>query len=210
MGRTWLALLEATLSSSHGRAGSPHLRRVHLESMDVAAAGMGVRGARARLGIRAARPGPWPHPLAGVTTLPLSSVQFWRAGPSGGARPPMLQAPLLSSWSTLMSKGTTPTMGYWEPVARIAQRGQEQRARHPSGEQHATPARRARTTQRTQAQGPPVHQRCFVCRSLSARGGTSRKRKPSADAAALTAPRAGLGHLVPAPERLSKVRKADR
>ena len=30
---------------------------------------------------------------------------------SGGAQPPMLQAPLLSSCSTVMTKGTTPTMG---------------------------------------------------------------------------------------------------
>ena len=26
---------------------------------------------------------PWPHPVAGVTTLPLSSVQFWPAGALG-------------------------------------------------------------------------------------------------------------------------------
>ena len=41
--------------------------------------------------------------------------------PSGGAQPPMLQAPLLSSWSTVMTRGTTPTMGYWEPLARIVE-----------------------------------------------------------------------------------------
>ena len=26
---------------------------------------------------------PWPHPVAGVTTMPLSSVQFWHAGALG-------------------------------------------------------------------------------------------------------------------------------
>ena len=45
--------------------------------------------------------------------------------PSGGAQPPMLRAPLLSSWSTVMTKGTTPTMGYWEPLARIVEWPQE-------------------------------------------------------------------------------------
>ena len=47
MGRSRLALLEAALSGSHGRTGSPHLRRVHPESMDVTTAGMGVRSTRA-------------------------------------------------------------------------------------------------------------------------------------------------------------------
>ena len=41
--------------------------------------------------------------------------------PSGGAQPLTLQPPLLSSWSTLVTRGTTPTMGYWEPLARIVE-----------------------------------------------------------------------------------------
>ena len=49
----------------HGSTGSPHLRRVHLESMDIAAAGMGVRSTRARLEIRAPRPGPLATPGGG-------------------------------------------------------------------------------------------------------------------------------------------------
>ena len=42
----------------------------------------------------------------------------WQA-PSGGAQPPTLQASLLSSWSTAITRGTTPTMGCWEPPARV-------------------------------------------------------------------------------------------
>ena len=55
MGRSRLALFEAALSSRHGRTGSPHLRRVHLELMDIAAAGIGVRsiGQRVKAGVQA-------------------------------------------------------------------------------------------------------------------------------------------------------------
>ena len=148
---------------------------------------------------------PWPHPVAGVTTLPLSSVPLWPAGALGRCT-----APDASSSPIIIMVGSDDegddtddgVLGAPGTHHAVALRGWERRARHPSGEQHATPAPRARTTPPTQAQGPPVEQRCFVRRSLSARDGTSRKRKPLADAAAITAPGAGQGQLVPAPERL--------
>ena len=156
---------------------------------------------------------PWPHPVAGVTTLPLSSVQFWPAGALGRrTAPDASSAPVIIMVNSDDKGDDTDDVVLGAPDTHrgIAQRGRERRARHPSGKQIATPAPRARMTPPTQAQGPPVQQRCFVRWSLSARDGTSRKRKPSADAAALTAPGAGQGQLLPAPERLSKVRKADK
>ena len=41
--------------------------------------------------------------------------------PLGGARPRAFQAPLLSLWSIVMTKGTTPAMGYWDPLTRIVE-----------------------------------------------------------------------------------------
>ena len=64
---------------------------------------------------------PWPHQVAGLTTPPLCRFSSDLQASSGGAQPPTLQAPLLSSWSTVMTKGTTPTMVYWKPLARIVE-----------------------------------------------------------------------------------------
>ena len=52
---------------------------------------------------------------------PYPHSSFGLPAPLGGAQPPTLQAPLSSSWRTMMMKGTTPTMGYWEPLARIVE-----------------------------------------------------------------------------------------
>ena len=213
MGRSWLALLEATLSSSpwsrweppsppcasgiHGRRSGRH----------------GSTRCQGLTGSSSSQTSLWPHPVAGVTTLPLSSVQLWPAGALGRRiAPDASSAPLIIMVDSDDEGDDTDDGVLGAPGMHrgMAQRGRERRARHPSGQQNAAPAPRARTTPPTQAQSPPVQQRCFVRRSLSARDGTSRKRKPSADAAALTAPGAGQGQLVPAPERLSKVRKADK
>ena len=154
---------------------------------------------------------PWPHPVAGVTTLPLSSVQFWPAGALGRRTAPDASgAPIIIMVDSDDEGGDIDDGELGAPGTHrgMAQRGRQGRARHQDDQQQATPAPRARTTPPAQAQGPPVQQRCYVRRSRSARDGTSRKRKPSADAAALTAPGEGQGQLAPPPERLSKVRKA--
>ena len=154
---------------------------------------------------------PWPHPVAGVTTRSLSSVQFWPAGALGRRTAPDASgAPIIIMVDSDDEGDDTDdgVLGAHGTHRGTAQRGRQRRARHQGDQQQVTPAPRARTTPPAQAQGQPVQQRCYVRRSRAARDGTSRKRKPSADAAALTALGAGQGQLVPAPERLSKVRKA--
>ena len=154
---------------------------------------------------------PWPHPVAGVTTLPLSSVQFSPAGALGRRTAHDASGAPIIIIANIDDEGDDTDDGVLGAPGThrgMAQGGRERRARHQGSQQHSTSAPRARTTPPAQAQGPPVQQRCYVRWSRSARDGTSRKRKPSAGADAVTAPGAGQGQLVPAPERLSKVRKA--
>ena len=85
----------------------------------------------------------------------------------------------------------------------------EGRTRTPGPQQDAAQALRARSSPSSHSQDPPVPQQCFTCTSFSARDSATRKRKPSTDS---TIAKAGVGHgqLVLTPERLPKVRKADK
>ena len=82
--------------------------------------------------------------------------------------------------------------------------------RNPGRRQDAAQAPRARLSPPSQIQSPPVPQRCFVRRSFLATNSTTRKRKPSADCTTITAVGAYQRQLVPAPQHLPKVRKADK
>ena len=102
---------------------------------------------------------PWPHPVADVTALPPSSVQFWPAGALGRRTAPDASgAPIIIMVDSDDEGGDTDDGVLGAPGTHhgVAQKGRQQCARHQNGQQQATPAPRARTTPPAQAQGPPV------------------------------------------------------
>ena len=96
----------------------------------------------------------WPHPVAGVTTLPLSSVQFWPAGALGRhTTPDASSTPIIIMVDSDDEGDDTDDGVLGAPGTHrgMAQRGRERRARHQGGQQQATPAPRACTTPPAQA-----------------------------------------------------------
>ena len=191
MGGSRLALLEAALCGSHGRARSPHHCRMPLEHVDVAATWMALRVPGPDGEVELPDQARWPHPVAGTTIVPLYSVQLWSAGALGRRTTPDVPgSPIIivvdnddegddSDDGVLGASGTN---------RGVAPGEREQRARAPGCQQDTTRAPRSRSSPAAQAQGPPAPQRCFVRRSFLARDGAARKRKPSADPVAITGP----------------------
>ena len=137
---------------------------------------------------------PWPHLVAGVTTLPVSSVQLWpanalrrRAAPDASSSPIIVMADGDDQGDDT-NNGELGTPGAHRGVAPG---GRERRARNPGRRQDAAQALRGRSSPPSQTPSPPVPQRCFVRTSFSARASTTLKRKPPAAFAAITAAGAG-------------------
>ena len=156
---------------------------------------------------------PWPHPAACTTTLPLSSVQLWPAGALWRrTAPDALGSPIIIMVDS-DDEGDDPENGVPGTHGTnrgVAPGGQERSACALGRQQDTATAPRARSSPTTQAQGPPIQQRCVVRRSFSARDGAARKCKPSGDQITIAGPGTGHGHLVPAPEGPPKVRKANK
>ena len=139
---------------------------------------------------------PWPHPVAGFTTQPLSSVHLWLASAPGRRTPPDASSSPIIIMGVSDDEGDNSddrVLGILGANRGVAPGGLERRARTPGRRQDAAHALRARSRPSSQTRSPPVPQPCSICSSLSARDSAPRKRKPSAECATIAAPEAGVG-----------------